>query len=156
MVTSTLRNIPRFDGTKTENYLEWSSKTRVVLYMSNKDVFDVPNGLVEPSPAITDSDTPDTPTNLAEIQRWNRAYETLFSVLCLVTGGPAATLVQQYGDRTSAGGLGHGQKGRGTLCTPSTTATARKHGGRATRCSENETQYGEPTTGRGTKCPHSD
>ena len=117
VVTSTIRNIPRFDGTKPENYLEWSSKTRVVLYMSNKDVFDVPNGSVEPVPAITDSDTPGTLTNLVEIQRWKRAYETLFSVLCLVTGGPAATLVQQYEDRISAGGLAYGQKTWNALYT---------------------------------------
>ena len=60
VVTSTTRNIPRFDGTRPENYREWSSKTRVVLSMSNKDVFDVLNGSVEPVPAITDSDTPRT------------------------------------------------------------------------------------------------
>ena len=93
VVTMTIRNIPRFDGTKPENYREWSSKTRVVLSMSNKDVFDVLNGLIEPVAAVTDSDTPDTPTNLVEIQRWKRACETLFSVLYLVTSGLAATLV---------------------------------------------------------------
>ena len=109
-VTSTIRNIPRFGGTKPENYREWSSTTRAVLSMSNKDVFDVLNGSIEPVPAVTDSDTPDTPTNPVEIQRWKRACETLFSVLYLVTSGPAATLVRQYEDRTSAGGLGHGQK----------------------------------------------
>ena len=117
VVTSTIRNIPRFDGAKQENYREWSSKTRVVLSMSNKDVFDVLNGSVEPVPAITDSDTPDTPTNLVEIQRWKRACETLFSVLYLATSGPAATLDQQYEDRTSAGGLGHGQKAWNALFT---------------------------------------
>ena len=70
VVTSTIRNIPRFDGIKPENYREWSSKTRVVLSTSNKDLFGVLNGSVKPVPAITDSDTPDTPTNLVEIQRW--------------------------------------------------------------------------------------
>ena len=89
---------------------EWSSKARVVLSMSSKDVIDVLNGSVEPAPAITDSDTPDTPTNLVEIQRWKQACETLFSVLDLVTSGPVATLVRQYEDRTSAGGLEHEQK----------------------------------------------
>ena len=116
-MTSTIRNIPRFDGTKPENYREWSSKTRVVLSMSNKDVFDVLNGSIEPVPAIADSDTPDTPTNLVEIQRWKRACETLFSVLYFVTSGPEATLVRQYEDRTSAGGLGHGQKAWNALYT---------------------------------------
>ena len=69
VMTSTIRNVPRVDGTKPENYREWSSKTRVVLFMSNKDVSDVLNGSVEPVPSITDSDTPNTPTNLVEIQR---------------------------------------------------------------------------------------
>ena len=75
--------------------------------MSNKDVSDVLNGSIEP----------DTPTNLVEIQRWKRACETLFSVHYLVTTGPAATLVRQYEDRTSAGGLGHGQKAWDALYT---------------------------------------
>ena len=38
VVTLTIRDIPRFDGTKPENYRERSLKTRVVLSMSNKDV----------------------------------------------------------------------------------------------------------------------
>ena len=110
VVTSTIRNIPRCDSSKPENYREWRLKTRVVLSMSNKDVFDVLNGSVEPIPTITDSDTPGTSTNLVEIQRWKRACETLLSILYLVASGPTATLVRLYGDRTSAGGLGHGQK----------------------------------------------
>ena len=64
VVTSTIRNIPRFDGTKPENYRKWGSKTRVVLSMSIKHVFDVLKGSVEPVRSITDSDAPDTPTNL--------------------------------------------------------------------------------------------
>ena len=44
VVTSTIRNIPTFYGTKPEDYRERSSKTRVVLSMSNEDVFDVLNG----------------------------------------------------------------------------------------------------------------
>ena len=117
VVTSTIRNTQEFDGTKQENYREWSSKTRVVLSVSDKDVFDVLNGSVEQVPAITDSDTPDTSTNLVEIQRWKQTCEALFSVLHLVTSGPAATQVRQYEDRTSAGGLGHGQEAWITLHT---------------------------------------
>ena len=116
-VTSTIRNIPIFDGTKPENYREWSSKTRVVLSMSNKDVFDVVNGSVKPVPAITDSDTRNSPTNLVEIQRWKQACKTLFSVLYLVTSVYAATLVRQYEERNSAGGLVHGQKAWNALYT---------------------------------------
>ena len=52
-----------------------------------------------------------------EIRRWKRACETLFFVLYLVTSGPAATLVRQYEDRTSAVGLGHGQKALNALYT---------------------------------------
>ena len=77
VVTSTMRNIPRFDGTKPKNYRKWSSKTCVVLSMSNKDVLDVK---IEPVPIITDSDSPDAPTNLVEVQRWKRACETLVSI----------------------------------------------------------------------------
>ena len=117
VVTSTIKNIPRFDGTKPDNYREWTPRTGVVLSMSNKDVFDVLNGSIKPAPAVIDSDTPDTPTNLVEIQRWKRACETLFSVLYLVTSGPVATLALQYEDRTLAGGLGHGHKARSVLYT---------------------------------------
>ena len=109
VVTLTTRKMPTFDGTKPDNYPEWSSKTRVVLSMSNKDVFDVLNGSVELVPTITDS-TPGTPTNNMEIQVWKQACETLFSILYLVTSGPAATLVRQYEEKTSAGDMGHGQE----------------------------------------------
>ena len=85
--------------------------------MSNKGVFDVLNGSVEPVPVIVGSDTRDTPTNLVEIQRWKRACKTLLSVLYIVTSGPAATLVRQYKNRTLAGGLGHGQKAWHALYT---------------------------------------
>ena len=85
--------------------------------MSNEHVFDVLNGSVEPVPAITDSDTPDTLTNPVEIQRWKRACETLLSVPYLVTSGPAAALVREYEDMTSAGDLGHGKKGWKVLYT---------------------------------------
>ena len=117
VVTSTVRSSPRLDGTKPENYREWSSRTRVVMSMSNRDVLDDLNGSVEPVPAITDSDTPDSRTNLVELQRWKQACETLFSALYLVTSGPAATLVRQYEDRTSAGCLGHRQKAWNALYT---------------------------------------
>ena len=54
---------------------------------------------------------------MVEIQRWKRACEPLFSVLYVVTSGPAATLVRQYEDRTSAGGLGHEKKAWDLLYT---------------------------------------
>ena len=90
-VTSTIRNIPRFAGTEPENYRKLSSKTRVVLPMSNKYVFDVLNGSVKPVPKITDCVISDPPTNLVVIQRWKQGCETLFFVVYLVTSGPAAT-----------------------------------------------------------------
>ena len=34
-VTSIIRNLPRFDGTKPENNRNWYSKTRVILSLSN-------------------------------------------------------------------------------------------------------------------------
>ena len=72
--TSIMRNIPRFDWTKPENYRNWYSKTRhLVLSLSSQDVFGVLNGLTEPIPVFTNTDTPDVPTNLPEISRWKRA-----------------------------------------------------------------------------------
>ena len=109
-VTSIIRNLPRFDGTKPENYRDRCSKTRVVLSLSNQDVFSVLNGLTEPISAFADTTTPDVPTNSAEVSRWTRACENLFSILYLITGGPAAALVRQYKDRKTVGGLGNGQK----------------------------------------------
>ena len=108
VVTSTVRNAPKFDGGKPENYRDWSSKTRVVLSTSNEDVLGVLNGSIEPVPIITDSDTPDAPTNLVEIQRWKRACESFFAISYLTTSGLAAILVRQYEYRTLAGGLEHG------------------------------------------------
>ena len=49
-VTSIARNLnlPRFDGTKPENYRDWCSKARVILSLSNQNVFSVLNGVAEP------------------------------------------------------------------------------------------------------------
>ena len=85
--------------------------------MSNKDVLHVLNRPIEPVPIFTGSDTPDAPINLVEVQRRQRACETLFSILYLATSGLAATFVRQYEDGTSAGGLGHEQKACDALCT---------------------------------------
>ena len=68
-VTSIIRNLPRFDGTKPENYRDWYSKTRVVLSLSNQDVFGVLNGLTGPTPIFTNTDTPDVPSKTVEISK---------------------------------------------------------------------------------------
>ena len=44
---------------------------------------------------------------MAEVSDCKRACENLFSIMFL---GPAATLVEQYEDRTLVGGLGNGQQ----------------------------------------------
>ena len=64
-VRSSKRNLPGFDGTKPEDYRGWYSTTRVVLSLSNEDVLGALNGLTEPIPLFTNTDTPDLPTNLA-------------------------------------------------------------------------------------------
>ena len=102
-------------GAKPENNRHRCSKTRVVLSLSNQDVFDVLNGLTESIPASADIDTPDVPTTLTEVSRGKRACETPFSILHLTISGPAITLVRQYEDRTSMGGLGNGQQAWNTL-----------------------------------------
>ena len=91
VVAATIRKAPRFDGTKPENYRDWRLKTRLVLSLSNQDVFHVLNGWIEPTPAFTNTDTP----NAGE-----RACNNIFSVLYLVTSGPAATLAYKFGRRS--------------------------------------------------------
>ena len=71
--------------------------------------FGVLNCLTEPIPVFANADTPDLSINLAEVSRWKRACENLFSIMYVITSGPAATLVRQYEDRTSAEGLVNGQ-----------------------------------------------
>ena len=78
-------------------------------------MFGVLNDLTELIPAFAAADTPDVPRNLAEVSRWERACENLFSILYLIARGSAATLVRQYEDRTSAGGLRNGQQGQNAL-----------------------------------------
>lgn len=68
------------------------------------------NDSTEPIPIFTNTDTQDVPTILAEISRWKRACKNLFLVVFLITSGPAVTLVRQYLDRSSVGGLGNGQQ----------------------------------------------
>ena len=80
--------------------------------MSTKDVFGVLSGSVEPVPAITASDTPDTPANLVEIKHRKQECDTLFFVLFLVASAPAST---QYEDRNSSGGRRNEQKASKTL-----------------------------------------
>ena len=48
-----MRNLPRFDGTKPQNYRDWYSKTRVILSLSSQSVLGVLNGLTEPIPIFT-------------------------------------------------------------------------------------------------------
>lgn len=50
VATLTIHNGTRFDGTKPENYRDWTSKTRVVLSMSKYDVFGVLSGKIETIP----------------------------------------------------------------------------------------------------------
>ena len=110
------RILPRFDGTKPENYRDWYSKTRAVLSLSNQDVFDVLNGLTEQIPVFPNTDTMDIPTNLAQVIRWKRACENLLSSPYLITSGPAAIRSRRYEDRTSGGALGNGQQALNALC----------------------------------------
>ena len=72
-------------------------------------MFGVLNGLTEQKSFFAKPDTPDVHKNLEEANRWKRACEGLFSMLYLITSSPAATLVRQYEDRTSAEGLVNGQ-----------------------------------------------
>ena len=109
-VTSITGNLPRFDGTKSENYRDWHSRTREVLSVPNQDVLGVLNGVTEPTPIFTNTDTPDIPADPAEICRWKRACENNFSVLYVIASGPAVTLVRQHEYRNSAGVLGNGQQ----------------------------------------------
>lgn len=78
-------------------------------------MFGVLNDSTEPIPIFTNTDTPDVRTNLAEISRWKLACENLLSILFLITSGPAVTLVRQYLDRSSVGGLGNGQQAWNSL-----------------------------------------
>ena len=73
-------------------------------------MFSALNGLIEPVPVFADTVTPDVPIKFVEVSRWKRARENLFPILYLITSGPAATLIRQYEDRTSVGGLANGQK----------------------------------------------
>ena len=63
VVTSAIRNVPKFGGTKPDNFRDWYSKTRVVLSLSNQDVFDVLNGSAEPTPTLGSAYTLSVPTS---------------------------------------------------------------------------------------------
>ena len=131
-VTSTITNLPEVYSTKAENYGDCYSKTRVVLSLSNQYVLGVQNGLTEPAPGFTKTDTPDVPTDPERVSRRKQAYDNLFSILYLISSGAVATGVRKYENRTSVGGLGYGQQARNASYT-NTTATARRNGGPATR-----------------------
>ena len=109
-VTSIIRNLPRFNGTKRDTCRDRYSNTRVVLSLSNQAMLGVLRGLTDPAPIFTNTDTLGVPEHLAEISSWQRACENMFSIMYLITSGPAATLVRRHEDTNSAGSLGNGQQ----------------------------------------------
>ena len=126
------KNPPRSDGTKPENYRERYLKTRVVLSLSNQDVFGVLNGLTEPTPTLTNTDTPNVPALL----RKSTAGSERARICSRYCTSSLAARLPHWSDNTNTETHGEvwetGIK-RGMLCTINSFTTARTHGGPAIR-----------------------
>ena len=95
------KQVSKFDGKNTDDFLEWSSKLRVNLSLYSKPIFEIVQGSQRPSDLDNDQAT--------AREGWDDANHNLFSILFFTTSGPAFSVVRRFEGKTREDGVGHGQ-----------------------------------------------
>ena len=103
-----MKLVSKFDGSNTDDFLEWSSKLRVSLSLYSKPIFDTVQGSQRPSDLDNDQVT--------AREGWDDASHNLFSILYLTTSGPAFSVVRRFEGKTREDQAGHGQDAWAALC----------------------------------------
>ena len=100
-VQHVVKQVSKFDGNNTDDFLEWSSKLRVSLSLYSKPIFEIVQGSQRPSDLDNDQAT--------ARQGWYNANHNLFRILFFTTSGPAFSIVRRFEGETGEDGVGHGQ-----------------------------------------------
>ena len=97
-----VKKTTKFDGRRTDEFLEWNFKLRASLSVYNKAIFNVVQGQERPSEFDADQETTRT--------TWDAANQDLYGVLFFTTAGSAFSVVRRLQGKTPAEGAGPGQK----------------------------------------------
>ena len=106
-VQQVVKQVSKFDGKNSDDFLEWSSKPRVSLSLYSKPIFEIVQGSQRSSGLDNDQVT--------TRESWDDANHNLFSILFFTTSGPAFSFVRRFEGKTQEGGVGHGQDAWGAL-----------------------------------------
>ena len=93
-----LKQTSKFDGNKTDDFLEWSSKLCASLSIYNRAIFTIMQGQERPS------ETDDTQATACAA--WDVANQDRFSILLRSTDGSNFFVVRRFEGTTLEGGAG--------------------------------------------------
>ena len=102
-----IKNCPVFAGRNKDTFGEYKSKVRVCLSLYSKPVFEVFQGMTQPSSRLGTADT--EALDIAAERRWQQANHDLWSILFLTTSGSANNVVKKFEGKRPEDGTGNGQ-----------------------------------------------
>ena len=102
-----LKQTSKFDGNKTDDFFEWSSKLCASLSIYNRAIFTIMQGQERPS------ETDDTQATACAA--WDVANQDRFSILLRSTDGSNFFVVRRFEGTTLEDGAGHEQQARAAL-----------------------------------------
>ena len=102
-----IKNCSVFAGRNKDTFGEYKSKVRVCLSLYSKPVFDVFQGMTQPSSRLGTADN--AALDIAAERRWQQANHDLWSILFLTTSGSANNVVKKFEGKRLEDGTGNGQ-----------------------------------------------
>ena len=103
-----VKQVSKFDGKNADDFLEWSSKLRVILSLYSKPIFELVQG--QQRPLGLDNN------QVTARESWDDANHNLFSILYFTTSGPAFSSVRRFEGKTREDGVGRGYDAWAALC----------------------------------------
>ena len=95
-----VKKLAKFDGKNADDFLEWSSKLRVMLSLYSKPIFEIVQASQRPSGLDNDQVT--------TREGWDDANHDLFSILYFAKSSPAFSVVRRFERKTREDRVGHG------------------------------------------------
>ncbi|CAB1113155.1 unnamed protein product [Ectocarpus sp. CCAP 1310/34] len=93
-LANVIRGLPKFDGTKPEDFNDWMKKLGVVVGVTRRDIMPLLKGMRRPDPSDT------------TFAAYERANEDLYAILFCLVELPAALTVHKHVDDTGLSGDG--------------------------------------------------
>ncbi|CAB1110220.1 unnamed protein product [Ectocarpus sp. CCAP 1310/34] len=93
-LANVIRGLPKFDGTKPEDFNDWMKKLGVVVGVTRRDIMPLLKGMRRPDPSDT------------TFAAYERANEDLYAILFCLVELPAALTVHKHEDDTGLSGDG--------------------------------------------------